>query len=702
MMTAGRRSQSAATASRTLALPPWTRGQDLLTKLPRSRPGRRTEFINPTMKLLTHRPSLRLVTLLLGLISSTYAAPRPVSDFVRRPEVSSAAISEDGRYVSFLTPSKKDYYDLNIYDTQSKESKLLDLGGDEVMQYQWVDAHRIVLTTSRRPAYRFRQQVLDVSLGKVTGNLTYRLDKGIFGYADSVLQVISSLRSDPNLFTAWFADFDGGRKGLATISLKLQPKSMTGQDNSRFSVKKWIDIPTGEFHGAKADKEGEIRVVLIYEDKRMRIYYRPSETGAWTELPLDFENTEILGFTDDPDFLYAAHYSSESKSSRLHRYRISTNDLGPALFEDPLYSMSDADFLSVRLPNGKSRALALSYHREMFTQRSLDPAFTEVLTTINAKLPGRLNTVHSCDQSLRRFVIGSTNGREPERFVVYDHTDKSMLPLAAPTPWFKPTEMSVMRPVKFTARDGLVLEGYLSLPAPSANGLKPPLVVFAHGGPWARDTWEFDGRVQLLTSRGYAVFQPNYRGSTGYAKAVSKDDDFEFRKMHDDVTDGVKHLVTQGLVDGQRLAIFGGSFGGYLAVAGVAFEPDLYRCAITFAGVFDWKQLIRQRWANSDDDKFNYEYLIKKLGDPVAQEARFEQNSPIQHVAAIKARVFVIHGKLDTTVDYRQSTKLLSELEAHHVPHEKLFFDTEVHGFIERENAQKFLEAVEQFLAKYL
>lgn len=654
------------------------------------------------MKAISLRPSLRLVAPLLGLITSALAALPPVSDFVRRPEIASAEISEDGRYVSFLTPSKKDYFDLNIYDTQSKESKLLDLGGEEVMQYQWIDAHRIVLTTSRRPAYRFRQQVLDVSLGKVTGNLTYRFDKGIFGYAESVPQVISSLRSDPNLFTAWFADFDGGRKGLATISLNLQPKGGTGHDNSRYSVKNWIDLPPGEFHGVSTDKEGEIRVVNIYQGKKMRLYYRATPAAVWAELPLDFETTTILGFTDDPDFLYAAHYSSESKSSRLHRYRISTNDLGPALFEDPIYSMSEAEFLSVRQPGGKSRPLTLSYHRDVFSQRSLDPAFTEVQAAINAKLPGRLNTIHSCDQSLRRFVIGSTNGREPERFVVYDHTDKSMLPLAAPTPWFKPAEMSVQRPIKFTARDGLPLEGYLSLPAPAADGRKPPLVVYAHGGPWARDTWRFDRRVQLLTSRGYAVFQPNYRGSTGYSKAVSKDDDFEFRKMHDDVTDGVKFLVAQGVVDGNRLAIFGGSFGGFLAVAGAAFEPDLYRCAITFAGVFDWKQLIRQSWAQSDDDQFNYDYLIKKLGDPATQEARFEQNSPIQHVAAIKARVFVIHGKLDTTVDYRQSTKLLSQLAAHKVPHDKLFFDTEVHGFIERENEQKYLEAVEKFLARYL
>lgn len=654
------------------------------------------------MIMPSFRYLLRLIAPLLGLFSLATAAPPPVSDFVRRAEIVDANISEGGRYVSFLTPSKKDFFDLNIYDLETKDSKKFDLGGDEVMDYDWIDAHRMILTTRNRPSYWFRQQVFDVKQGKITGNLTYMLEKGLYKMADSVLTVISSLRRDPNQFTAWFDDFDGGRSGLAVISLKLRPNPAAGSDNSRYNVKQWIDLPNGEFHGAQADKDGEIRVVSLYRDKEMKFYHRATPKDAWSVLPLNFESTAIVGFDDDPDYIYVAHYSDASVSSRLHRYRISTGDFGPALFEDPDYSMSDASLMRRRQADGKSRVLALAYHRDIYVQRAIDPVFAEAQKSINAKLPGRINVIYDCDNELKRFIVASRNSREPQRFVIYDRTAGTFQPLPAPTPWINPTEMSVMRPIKFPTRDGLMLEGYLSLPAKLPDGTKPPLVVYAHGGPWARDTWDYNRTVQLLTSRGYAVFQPNYRGSTGYSKRVTKDFEFEFRTMHDDVTDGVKYLVAQGAVDGKRIAIFGGSFGGYLAVAGVAFEPHLYRCAVTFAGVFDWKQLIRQRKADSDDDKFNYEYLIKKIGDPATQQERFEQNSPINHVAAIKAPVYVIHGKLDSTVDYRQSTKLLAELEANKVPHEKLFFETEVHGFIERENEQKYLEAVERFLAKHL
>ncbi len=639
------------------------------------------------------RSSLRLVPLLLALVATTFAAPPPVSDFVKRPEVTSVRISENGRYVAFLTPSKVRYFDLNVYDLQTKESKKFDLGGDDVTGYEWIDADRLVLYSENLPDYRNRMQVFDVKQSKVSANLSY--ERQFF-------TLISSLRRDPSLFVARFYDDGRGSAGLAIISTKLRPKQMAGQDNSRFNVKEWIDLPKGEHHGTLIDYDGEVRLVSIYSDKKLRYYYRTTPEAKWTELPFDYEATEVIGFTNDPDLIYIAHYANESKSSRLHRYRVSTGDFGPSLFEDATYSMSEATVQEIRQPDGKLRTLSLIYHRDLMSQLPLDSMFAEVQAAINAKLPGRLNIIYNCDQAMHNFVVASLSGREPDRFVIYNHETKNFLPLPAPAPWFKPAEMSVQRPIKFTARDGLVLEGYLSLPAPAADGHKPPLIVYAHGGPWARDTWNFNSDAQFFTSRGYAVFQPNYRGSTGYAKAISKDDDFEFRKMHNDVTDGVKHLVAQGIVDGKRLAIYGGSFGGYLAVAGAAFEPDLYRCAITFAGVFDWKQLVRQSWAQSDDDKFNYDRLIQRLGDPATQQARFEDFSPITQIAAVKAAVFVIHGKLDTTVDYRQSTKLLAELDAHHVTHEKLFFDTEFHGFSERENRQKFLEAVEKFLAQHL
>ncbi|MDQ5980178.1 MAG: hypothetical protein QG602_3153 [Verrucomicrobiota bacterium] len=625
-------------------------------------------------------------------LSATDAAS-PIADFARWPEIVQVRLSENGRYAAFMTPSKVRYFDLNLHDLQTKESKKIDLGGDDLVGFTWIDGDRMIITTENRPNYRGRRQVFDARQNKITANITYQRQ---------FFTLESALRRDPDLFVARFYEDGQGSAGLAIINTRLRPKTMAGQNNARFNVQSWVDFPKGEHRGTITDQEGEVRFVTVYADKRLNFHYRPSASAAWMNLPFDYEKTSVIGFSNDPDFLYIAHYTDEAKSSRLHRYRVSTGEFGPPLFEDPLYSLSEAGLFQVRKADGSLHTLALAYDRDLPVQRALDPLFQEVQTAVNAKLPGRLNLIEDCDQALSTFVVASMSGREPARYVIYHHGTKQFLPLPAPTPWFNPSQMSVQRPLKFKARDGLELEGYLSLPPARPDGAKPPLVVYAHGGPWARDTWGYNADVQMLTSRGYAVFQPNYRGSTGYSKAVSKDDDFAFRKMHDDVTDGVKHLVAAGLVDGNRLAIYGGSFGGYLAVAGAAFEPGLYKCAITFAGVFDWKQLIRQSWAQSDDDQFNYDRLIQRMGDPTKQQERFESISPISRIDAVRCPVFVIHGKLDTTVDYRQSTKLLSELAAHGVPHEKLFFETEFHGFSERTNYQRHLEAVAAFLAKHL
>jgi dipeptidyl aminopeptidase/acylaminoacyl peptidase len=643
----------------------------------------------------TRLPALLSLCAFLTALHTAPAAPPSASDFVKWPEISSVTISEDGRYVAFLTPTQKRYFDFNLYDLQTKTTRKLALGGDEVLSYQWTDANHLILNTENPPNYWWRQQLFDVSQNKVVANVSHNLQ---------YFQLVSSLRRDPYLFVVRFYEefsHSGARQGLAIINSKRHPTKLAGQFNPRFNVKEWIELPEGEHHNTFTDQEGEVRLVTIYRNKQMEHHYRTGADAPWKLLPFDYETTDVLGFPDDPDLIFVSHYAAESHTSRLHQYRVSTQEFGPPIFEDPDYSLSEARILQIRSPD-RSRPLALGYQRDLYAQRAVDPRFAEVQKSVNESIPGRLNVITGCDYHLRRFVVASMSGREPARFAIYDHTDRSLLPLPAPAPWLNPAAMSIQRPVKFTARDGLVLEGYLSLPAPAADGRKPPLVVNPHGGPWVRDTWGYDPDVQFLTTRGYAVFQPNYRGSPGYSRAVSKTDEWDFRKMHDDVTDGVRHIVKMGVVDEKRIVIFGGSFGGYLAVAGVAFEPGLYRCGVTFAGVFDWEQLLRQTRVNRRYNEFNYDLLLKKLGDPKKQQERFEAMSPIAHVAAIKAPVLVVHGKLDGTVDYRQSTKLLSELKQHKIPHEKLFFDTEFHGLSEQKNRQKFLEAVERFLAKHL
>jgi dipeptidyl aminopeptidase/acylaminoacyl peptidase len=207
--------------------------------------------------------------------------------------------------------------------------------------------------------------------------------------------------------------------------------------------------------------------------------------------------------------------------------------------------------------------------------------------------------------------------------------------------------------------------------------------------------------VQFLASRGYAVFQPNYRGSMGTAWRFPEEDMWAFRKMHNDVTDGVKTVLKTGLIDANRLAIMGGSFGGYLALSGAVHEPGLYRCAITIAGVFDWERVMKQAKGNVYL-RGQYGVLKRELGDPKTHQEKFEELSPIYRVNQIKIPIFVAHGKEDPVASVAQSKDLLKQLKKFGVAYEKQIERGEGHGFHQLEHNVELYTALEAFLGKHL
>jgi dipeptidyl aminopeptidase/acylaminoacyl peptidase len=257
-----------------------------------------------------------------------------------------------------------------------------------------------------------------------------------------------------------------------------------------------------------------------------------------------------------------------------------------------------------------------------------------------------------------------------------------------------------MRTVRYLARDGLPIEGFLTMPKGSSTEKPPPLVVLAHGGPWVRDVWEFNSWVQFLASRGYAVFQPNYRGSAGYDWRFPESDAWDFIKMHHDVTDGVGFLVRSRLVDPNRIAIMGGSFGGYLAICGAAYEGSLYRCAISLSGIFDWERVIKESRVNLLADNPQMDILRRHLGDPSDNATKFNEISPLRHIDQVKIPVFVYHGYDDDVANISESQRLVSALKEHGVPHEVHFLEDEGHGLSRPGDATEIFTDIEAFLAK--
>lgn len=262
--------------------------------------------------------------------------------------------------------------------------------------------------------------------------------------------------------------------------------------------------------------------------------------------------------------------------------------------------------------------------------------------------------------------------------------------------------MNAMIPVVYHSRDGLRIEAYLTLPdglsLEAARHL--PVVVNPHGGPWVRDHWGFDSEVQFLANRGYAVFQMNYRGSTGYGRSFLEASYKQWGlKMQDDITDGVNWLIGQGIADAKRVAIYGGSYGGYATLAGLAFTPDVYACGVDYVGVsnlLSFMNTIPPYWRPM------LEMMHEQVGDPEADRAQLEATSPALHADQIKAPLFVAQGANDPRVNKAESDQMVEALRRRGVEVEYMVKENEGHGFANEENRFDFYRAMERFLAKYL
>ncbi|MGH7957369.1 MAG: alpha/beta hydrolase family protein, partial [Opitutaceae bacterium] len=469
----------------------------------------------------------------------------------------------------------------------------------------------------------------------------------------------------------------------------------------------------GNVVGWVVDRQGVVRLGVTAEGLRFGAIHRQSEQDPWRQLPLFDEklgNIRPLGFDRDAQQLVVAT-TSDRKRRAVHFYDLAEGRLGELIAGHDHYDIVPeigaprVDGVSLAAPISSELAgtvVGVRYVTEGPRVRWFDPGLTALQAAVDRALPQTLNLITSRSRDEKRFLILAFSDRDPGAYYLLDlQSGKPVFgQLGARVQDFPVERMAPMFPIQYPARDGEVIHGYLTQPlGEKKTGL--PLVVLPHGGPNVRDVWGYNPLVQFLASRGYAVLQMNYRGSPGYGTEFFEKGKREVgRGIQTDIEDGARWTIAEGLADPGRIAIVGGSYGGYSALYALGHSPGLYRCGISIAGVTDWAEITKKR--RGEEYKFAFLHFKQWIGDLETDAEFLAAISPVNFAGRIKAPVLIVQGKEDRTVPPNQARRMATALEqAGHKP-QTIYFSGEGHSFKQEKNRARLFREIEAFLAKNL
>jgi dipeptidyl aminopeptidase/acylaminoacyl peptidase len=405
----------------------------------------------------------------------------------------------------------------------------------------------------------------------------------------------------------------------------------------------------------------------------------------------DATSTDVVSFSGDGRSLLMIS-AAGSDTGRLARVDLATGE-STVLAEDP-----EADVTGALLDPDTREPLLVMILKDRMTYVVLDPSVADDLKAVRALHPGD-PSFSGRNEADTTWLIAFNVDAGSATYFMYDRTTKTGKLLFSARPALDGYELAAMEPFSFPARDGLVIHGYVTFP-PGLGRTRLPAVLNVHGGPQVRDTWGYNPEAQWLANRGYLCVQVNYRGSTGYGKAFIAAGDREWGgKMHDDLVDAVDYIVSQGWADRPKVAIYGGSYGGYAALVGAAFTPDVFCCAVDIVGPSNLKTLLETippYWAPM------IAQLYRRVGNPETDEEFLWSRSPLSRARDIRIPLLIAQGANDPRVKQAESEQIVAALNEAGIDHEYMLFPDEGHGFAKPENRIKFYAVAERFLAKYL
>jgi dipeptidyl aminopeptidase/acylaminoacyl peptidase len=445
-----------------------------------------------------------------------------------------------------------------------------------------------------------------------------------------------------------------------------------------------------------ADRDFRVRgAVAATPEGGFDLLFRETEDDEWRTLvswgPEDALNSAPLGFSGDGKKMYLL----DSRDANTTRLVVLDPESGAleVLAGDDRYDVGD---VLINPDTYEVEAVAIEKARTEWTV--LGESIREDFEALEKLSRGDF-ALTSRDRADEGWLAAFTVDDRGTSYYSYDRQTKEGVHLFDAWPDLARYTLAHMKPISLTSRDGLRIEGYLTLP-PGVGREGLPMVLDVHGGPWARDGWGYNPEAQWLANRGYACLQVNYRGSTGYGKRFLNAGNKEWgAAMHDDLVDAVGWAVGEGVADPERVAIYGGSYGGYAALAGATFTPELFRCAVDIVGPSNLITLIESippYWSTF------LATFYERVGNPEIEEEFLKSRSPLFSVEKIEIPILIAQGANDPRVKQAESEQIVAAMEEKGIDYEYLLFEDEGHGFARPENRLKFYAAAERFLAKHL
>jgi dipeptidyl aminopeptidase/acylaminoacyl peptidase len=607
-------------------------------------------------------------------VAADDAKPVPMEAFFKYADYGALELSPTGKYIGALVPVQGQVR-LLVIDLDTKASRIVaSAEGGDVLWFAWVNDERLILQGGIvKDSLEYRRGT-PMAAVNADGTEFVKLDTRSF---------FSVLRDGSDNVLVRSYQFNRRYPNLVRLNTKTNRDALMtlGKPGDVF---RWV-----------VDRKGAVRAAVTDEEKGLasRVFWRADESSPWVQLgefKLGASRIFPIGFDGDGTLIVASNIGRDTFA--IYRYDTERKALGEELVAHPQADLTGG-LVFDRL---KNRVVGIRYDGPRPGAAWFDEDWARLQKTIDASLPDHMNVLSNAG---KRVLVYSYSDIDPGSYYLFDVEKRRLDFVAARRKAIKPEAMPPRSPVRFAARDGLEIPGYLTLPK-GKDPKKLPLVLYVHGGPFVHGaSWGWSPEPAFLASLGYAVLEPEFRGSAGWGTKLHMAGWKQWgRGMQDDLNDGVDWLVKEGIVDPKRVCIMGASYGGYAVMMGLARDSERWRCGIDYVGVTDINLFFDVTWSDYAYSDW-IEYAAKEMiGDPVKDAAMLKAASPLENAANIKAPVLMAYGLQDRRVPIVHGEKMHDALVAGHQPVDWVVYREEGHGFFLEKNRFDFYGRVAAFL----